>query len=123
MALPLFAMPVVALLTDIRTAIVVPLAPNILMHAVQIVRRRFPLERLKRLSTMLVAGIIGVFLRTYLLVAISVRLVNLILAAIVFIFVGQGLWAKARPSRPAGSPWRRRPSASRRASSTASATP
>ncbi len=95
MAFPLFATPVVALLTDIRTAIVVLLAPNILMDGVLIVRKRFPLEHLKRLSTMLVAGIIGVFVGTYLLVAIPVRLVNLILAAIIFIFVAQSLWAKA----------------------------
>ncbi len=95
MAFPLFATPVVVLLTDIRTAIVVLLAPNILMDVVQIVRKRFPLEHLVRLWTMLVAGIIGVFVGTYLLVSIPVRLVNLILAVIVFIYVAQTLWARA----------------------------
>src|SRR3990172_7039468 len=65
MAFPLFATPVLVLLTDIRTAIVVLLAPNILMDAVQIVRKRFPLEHLKRLWPMLAAGIFGVFLGTY----------------------------------------------------------
>jgi len=94
MAFPLFATPVVALLTDIRTAIVVLLAPNILMDVVLIARKRFPLEHLKRLWPMLVAGILGVFLGTYLLVTIPERAVNLILAAIVFVFVGQSLWAK-----------------------------
>ncbi len=108
MAFPLFATPVVALLTDIRTAIVVLLAPNILMDVVLISRKRFPLEHLRRLWPMLVAGIIGVFLGTYLLVTIPERLVNLILAAIIFVFVGQSLWAKgvALPARwePAVSP-------------------
>ncbi len=108
MAFPLLATPVVTLLTDIRTAIVVLLAPNILMDTVLIVRKRFPLEHLKRLSTMLVAGVAGVFVGTYLLVTIPVRVVNLILAAIVFIFVGQSLWARAvaMPARwePALSP-------------------
>ena len=94
MAFPLFATPVVALLTDIRTAIVVLLAPNILMDIVLIARKRFPLEHLRRLWPMLAAGILGVFLGTYLLVTIPERAVNLILAAIVFVFVGQGLWAK-----------------------------
>ena len=49
MAFPLFATPLVALLTDIRTAIVVLLAPNILMDVVLIARKRFPLEHLRRL--------------------------------------------------------------------------
>jgi len=95
MAFPLFATPVLVLLTDIRTAIVVLLAPNILMDAVQIVRKRFPLEHLKRLWTMLAAGILGVFVGTWLLVSIPMRVVNLIVGAIVFVFVGQSLWAKA----------------------------
>ncbi len=101
MAFPLFATPVVALLTDIRTAIVVLLAPNILMDIVLIARRRFPLEHLRRLWPMLAAGIVGVFLGTYFLVTIPERLVNLILAAILFVFVGQSLWAKgvALPAR------------------------
>lgn len=94
MAFPLFATPVVTLLTDIRTAIVVLLAPNILMDVVLIVRKRFPVEHLKRLSTMLVTGIVGVFVGTYLLVTVPMRVVNLILAAIVFVFVGQSLWAR-----------------------------
>ncbi len=108
MAFPLIATPLVALLTDIHTAIAVLLAPNILMDSVQIVRKRFPLEHLKRLSTMLVAGIVGVFVGTYLLVAIPVRAVNLIVGAIVLVFVAQSLWAKAAalPARwePVASP-------------------
>jgi hypothetical protein len=101
MAFPLFATPVVALLTDMRTAIVVLLAPNILMDIVLIARRRFPLEHLRRLWPMLAAGIAGVFLGTYFLVTIPERLVNLILAGIIFVFVGQSLWAKgvALPAR------------------------
>ena len=108
MAFPLFATPVVALLTDMRTAIVVLLAPNILMDIVLIARRRFPLEHLKRLWPMLLVGILGVFLGTYLLVTIPERAVNLILAAIICVFVGQSLWGKgmALPARwePAVSP-------------------
>jgi uncharacterized membrane protein YfcA len=108
MAFPLFATPVVALLTDVRTAIVVLLAPNILMDVVLIVRKRFPLEHLKRLGTMLATGVVGVFVGTYLLVTVPIRLVNLILAGIVFVFVGQSLWARgaALPARwePVASP-------------------
>ncbi len=95
MAFPLIATPVVALITDMHTAIAVLLAPNILMDSINIVRRRFPLEHLKRLGTMLVAGIAGVFLGTYLLVVIPLRLVNGIVGAIVLVFVAQSLWAKA----------------------------
>jgi hypothetical protein len=94
MAFPLFATPVVALLTDMRTAIAVLLAPNILMDIVLIARKRLPLEHLRRLWPMLGVGILGVFLGTYLLVTIPERAVNLILAAIVFVFAGQSLWAK-----------------------------
>jgi len=93
MAFPLVATPPVALLTDIRTAIVVLLVPNMLMDVLQIARKRFPLEHLKRLGTMMAASIVGTFVGTYLLVTIPVRLVNLIVAAIVFAFVGQNLWA------------------------------
>lgn len=101
MAYPLFATPVVALLTDVRTAIVVLLAPNILMDAVLILRRRFPLEHLRRLATMLGAGTVGVFVGTYLLVTIPEGLVNLILAAVIFVFVAQSLWGRgvALPAR------------------------
>lgn len=93
MAFPLIATPPVALLTDIRTAVVVLLAPNMIMDVIQISRKRFPLEHLKRLSTMMLGCIVGTFVGTYLLVTIPVRVVNLIVAAIVFAFVGQNLWA------------------------------
>ncbi len=95
MAFPVFATPLVALLTDIRTAIVVLLAPNILMDTVLIVRRRFPLDHLRRLWTLLAAGTVGVFVGTYLLVSVPVRLVNLVVGALVLVFVAQNLWAKA----------------------------
>jgi len=84
---PLIATPMVALLLDIRTAITILVIPNILMDIGQIFRGGFPAEILRRFSRLLVLTVFGVFLGTKVLVTLPLWVLNLSLAAMIFVFV------------------------------------
>ena len=85
---PLIATPVVALLLDIRTAITILIIPNIVMDIGQIFRGGFPTPILRRFSRLLVLTALGVFLGTKVLVILPIWVLNLSLAAMIFVFVG-----------------------------------
>ena len=88
---PLIATPMVALLLDIRTAIAILVIPNMVMDIGQIFRGGFPGEILRRFSRLLVLTAVGVFFGTKVLVMLPLWILNLSLAAMVFIFVATDL--------------------------------
>lgn len=87
MGFPLLATPILAFLIDIRIAIALLLIPNILMDLIQIIRGRLLSSQFRRLSPLLLCGVIGVFLGTRVLVSVPLAAVNLVLGLIVLSFV------------------------------------
>jgi uncharacterized protein len=76
-----------ALVVDVKTAVAVLVAPNLVMDAIQL-RRQGPVgDTPRRLTLLLVFTIIGTVLGTKLLVALSARAATLILGAFVIGFV------------------------------------
>lgn len=88
---PLIATPMVALLLDIRTAITILIIPNILMDIGQIFRGGFPADILRRFSRLLILTAFGVFAGTKVLVMLPLWVLNLSLAAMIFVFIATDL--------------------------------
>jgi uncharacterized membrane protein YfcA len=101
---PLIATPLLALATDVPTAVAVLLAPNIVMDSIQVVRRRGVLAALRRHAPLILAGIAGTVLGTRFLTLVSTRGLLLTLACTLLAFV---LLSVARPA------WRIPPRAER----------
>jgi uncharacterized protein len=68
MGFPLIATPTVALLLDIRIAITILIIPNIVMDVAQVFRGGFLFQVVRRFAWFLLMTIVGVFLRTKVLV-------------------------------------------------------
>ncbi len=84
---PAIATPVLALFLDVKTAVAILIFPNMVMDAIQTVRRPGLLLTLRRHGVLYACGIAGTFLGTYLLKAISGQLALLILGVFVLAFV------------------------------------
>lgn len=87
MGFPLIATPMVTLLLDIRTAIVILIFPNIVMDITQIFRGSLPRDILRRFSWLFFFTVGGVFLGTKLLVSSPIWVLNLSLGIMVLLFV------------------------------------
>lgn len=92
---PLIATPLLALATDVRTAVAVLVVPNILMDAFQVIRQPGLVAAIRRHATLMATGIIGTVLGTQFLAAISTRGLFLTLGATVLVFV---VLSVARPA-------------------------
>jgi len=84
---PAVATPLLALLIDVKAAVVVLIVPNIVMDGVQATRRGGFLAGLRRFGWLLVCGALGTVLGTHLLVVLPSRVVTLILGCFVVGFV------------------------------------
>ncbi|HEY1269363.1 MAG TPA: sulfite exporter TauE/SafE family protein [Candidatus Binatia bacterium] len=93
MGFPMIATPMVALLLDIRTAVVILIIPNLLMDATQIFRRSLSIEIFLRFKWLLLWTILGVFLGTRVLVMLPGWILNLTLGVTVLAFV---VWSLLR---------------------------
>jgi uncharacterized membrane protein YfcA len=92
---PLIATPLLALATDVRTAVAVLLVPNILMDAFQMARQPGLLAALGRHAALIVTGVIGTIVGTQFLAVVSTRALFLTLGGTVLGFVALSL---ARPA-------------------------
>ena len=102
---PTLGTPLLALLVDVKTAVLVLIIPNIVMDGMQFVRRGAPRETVRRLASMVVFGAIGTVIGTRLLVTLSSRTVMLILGGFILTFVVLNV-AQLSPRLPAGwEPW------------------
>jgi hypothetical protein len=97
---PTLATPLLTLFTDVKTAVVVLIIPNIVMDGLQFVRRGASLAIVRRLAGLLTFGAVGTVLGTRLLVVLPSRAVTLILGGVILIFVVLNL-ARAAPRVPA----------------------
>ncbi len=93
MGFPMIATPMVALLLDIRTAVVILIIPNLLMDATQIFRGSLSIEIFRRFKWLLLWTILGVFLGTKVLVMLPAWILNLTLGLTILAFVG---WSMLR---------------------------
>jgi uncharacterized membrane protein YfcA len=102
---PALGTPLLSLVVDVKTAVVVLILPNIVMDGIQFARRGAPLAIVRRFGVLLLTGALGVVLGTHVLVLLSPRAATLILGAFVLCFVAlqaTGLSPKV-PAR--GEPW------------------
>jgi uncharacterized membrane protein YfcA len=83
---PSVATPLVALATDVRTAVVVLLLPNILMDGVQVLRRPGLGAALRRHLGLIVPGIVGTVAGTQFLAGVSARGLLLALGGVILAF-------------------------------------
>ncbi len=84
---PALGTPLLSLVADVKTAVVVLILPNIVMDGIQFARRGAPLAIVRRFAVLLLAGALGVVLGTHVLVLLSPRAATLILGAFVLCFV------------------------------------
>lgn len=92
MGFPLIATPMLTLLLDIRTAIVMLIIPNILMDLAQIFRKSFPIAIFRRFFWLLLFTVFGVFMGTKTLVVLPLWVLNLILGCIILIVLASSLF-------------------------------
>jgi uncharacterized membrane protein YfcA len=90
-AFPTVATPLLALVTDVRTAVAVLIVPNIVMDGIQLVRRGNWLATARRHAVLLAFGAVGMALGTHLLVALPPWVATLILGCFLLAFVALNL--------------------------------
>jgi uncharacterized membrane protein YfcA len=102
---PTLGTPLLSLVVDVKTAVVVLILPNIVMDGIQFARRGSPLATVRRFSVLLATGTLGVVLGTRALVVLSPRATTIILGAVVLCFVALNVTGSA-PRVPAHwEPW------------------
>jgi uncharacterized membrane protein YfcA len=84
---PALGTPLLSLVVDVKTAVVVLILPNLLMDGIQFTRRGAPLATVRRFGLMLLAGAGGMVLGTRALVLLSPETAGLVLGAFVLCFV------------------------------------
>ena len=84
---PALGTPLLTLVVDVKTAVVVLILPNIVMDGIQFVRRGAPLDTVRRFAPLLLSGAVGMVLGTRVLTLLSPRAAMLVLGAFVLGFV------------------------------------
>ena len=84
---PALGTPLLSLVVDVKTAVVVLILPNIVMDGIQFARRGTPLSTVRRFWVLLAAGAVGTVLGTRALVLLSPEAATLILGAFVLGYV------------------------------------
>jgi uncharacterized membrane protein YfcA len=102
---PSLATPLLSLVVDVKTAVVVLILPNIVMDGTQFARRGAPLATLRRLGTLLLSGGVGIVLGTRVLTLLSPRTATLVLGVFVLIFVALSVTGLAPKIPPHWEPW------------------
>lgn len=98
---PTLATPLLALVTDVKMAVVALIIPNIVMDGLQFIRQGPSLAVVRRLAVLLAFGAVGTVLGTRLLVMLPARAVTAILGGVLLVFVILNL-ARVAPRVPAG---------------------
>ena len=102
---PSLATPLLSLVVDVKTAVVLLILPNIVMDGIQFARRGAPLATVRRFGGLLLAGGAGIVLGTRVLTLLSPRAATLILGLFVLIFVTLSATGLAPKIPPHWEPW------------------
>lgn len=84
---PTLATPLLTLVIDVKTAVVLLILPNIVMDGIQFARQGVPLATMRRLTVLIVFGAVGTVLGTRLLVDLPAPIVLLTLGIFLLVFV------------------------------------
>jgi uncharacterized membrane protein YfcA len=84
---PALGTPLLTLVVDVKTAVVLLILPNIVMDGIQFARRGTPRATARRFSGLLAAGALGMIVGTRVLAVLSPRATTLILGLFVLCFV------------------------------------
>jgi uncharacterized protein len=84
---PALGTPLLSLLVDVKTAVVVLILPNIVMDGLQLARRGAPWSIARRFGVLLATGAVGTVVGTHVLTLLSPRAATLTLGAFVLCFV------------------------------------
>ncbi|MGH7386419.1 MAG: TSUP family transporter [Candidatus Rokuibacteriota bacterium] len=101
---PSLGTPLLSLVVDVKTAVVVLILPNIVMDGIQFARRGTPRATARRFGLLLAAGAVGMVLGTRALALLPPQAATLLLGAFVLCFVALNATGLA-PRVPAG--WER----------------
>jgi len=102
---PLVATPLMALALDVKTAVAVSIIPNIAMDGVQLVRRGHAFATVRRLLSLIVFSMIGMWLGTLLLVVLPGRVATVVLGVFVLLFAAVNASGVAPRVPPRWEPW------------------
>ena len=102
---PSLATPLLSLVVDVKTAVVVLILPNIVMDGIQFARRGAPLATVRRFGTLLLSGGVGIVLGTRVLTLLSPRTATLVLGVFVLLFVALSVTGLAPKIPPHWEPW------------------
>src|SRR5262245_50503823 len=84
---PTVGTPLLSLVVDVKTAVVVLIIPNIVMDALQFARRGAPIAIVRRFALLLVFGAAGAMFGTRVLIALSPKAATLVLGSFIVVFV------------------------------------
>ena len=102
---PTLSTPLLSLVTDVHTAVVLLIAPNIAMDAIQFGRRGAPLAVARRFAPLLLAGGVGTVIGTRLLVGLPPRVAGMVLSATILLYVLSSLVGFAPRVAPGWEAW------------------
>ena len=102
---PSLATPLLSLVVDVKSAVVLLILPNIVMDGIQFARRGAPLATVRRFGGLLLSGAVGIVLGTRVLTLLSPRAATLILGVFVLIFVTLSVTGLAPKIPPHWEPW------------------
>jgi len=102
---PLVATPLLALVVDVKTAVAVSIVPNIVMDSVQLVRRGGALATVRRMLSLIVFSMLGMWLGTHLLAILPVRVATLVLGVFVLAFAAVNASGVTLAVAPAWERW------------------
>jgi len=102
---PLVATPLLALALGVKTAVAVSILPNIVMDSVQLVRRGHALATVRRMLSLILFSMVGMWLGTRLLVVLPARVATLVLGVFVLAFAVISAWGRAPRVSPKWEAW------------------
>jgi uncharacterized protein len=102
---PTLGTPLLSLVMDVKTAVVVLIVPNIVMDSVQFARRGAPMATVRRFASLLVFGAVGTVVGTRLLLALSSRTATLILGGFILAFAALTITGATPRLPPRGETW------------------
>jgi uncharacterized membrane protein YfcA len=102
---PSLATPLLSLVVDVKTAVVLLILPNIVMDGIQFARRGAPLTTVRRFGGLLLSGGVGIVLGTRVLTLLSPRAATLTLGLFVLAFVTLSVTGLAPKIPPRWEPW------------------
>jgi uncharacterized protein len=102
---PLVATPLLALVVGVKTAVAVSIVPNIVMDGVQLVRRGHALATVRRMRSLIVFSMVGMWLGTRLLAVLPGHIASIVLGVFVLLFAAVTASGVALRVSPAWERW------------------